>query len=198
MGRGLFITLEGIDGCGKTTQARLLAGWLRRRGFSVVCTDEPTDGPVGRVVKRILRGELRVPVEVEVFLFAADRAWHLANVVEPALGAGRVVINERYVGSSLAYQTARGASRTLVRRANEFARRPDLAIFIDVPPRVAASRIRRERDLDEFERDLGLQELVRKGYLELVKRGEMARVDGTRGKKEVQNEIRKLVATILP
>jgi dTMP kinase len=198
VGRGLFITLEGIDGCGKTTQARLLAGWLRRRGFSVVCTDEPTDGPVGRVVKRILRGELRVPVEVEVFLFAADRAWHLANVVEPALGAGRVVINERYVGSSLAYQTARGASRTLVRRANEFARRPDLAIFIDVPPRVAASRIRRERDLDEFERDLGLQELVRKGYLELVKRGEMARVDGTRGKKEVQNEIRKLVATILP
>ncbi len=193
MARGLFITLEGIDGCGKSTHARLLARWLRRKGFSVLCTDEPTDGLVGRTIKRILKGKLHVPVEVEVFLFSADRAWHLANVILPALERGWVVINERYVGSSLAYQTARGASERLVRKANALAANPDLAFFIDVSPEVAAKRVRRDRKPDEFERDTELQRRVRQGYLRQVRRGELRYVDGNRSKEEIQAEIREAV-----
>jgi len=191
------VTLEGIDGCGKSTHTKLLARWLRLKGFSVLCTDEPTDGPIGKVIKRILRGKLRVPVEVEVYLFAADRMWHLANVIIPALEAGKIVIDERYVGSSLAYQAARGAKPMFVKRANELARKPDLAIFIDVLPKVAAARVRRERSPDEFERDLRLQRRVRRNYLRHVKKGDLVRVDGSCPKRYVQEEIRKLVRKIL-
>lgn len=189
---GLFISLEGVDGCGKSTQTRLLSRWLRAKGFSVICTDEPTDGPIGRIAKRILRGELRIPIEAEVHLFAADRAWHLARVISPALKVGKVVINERYVSSSLAYQVARGASRALVERANSFALEPDLALFIDVPPKIAVARIK-GRKLDEFERDLELQRRVRREYMRMVARGKLKLIEGGRPVAEVQREIRELV-----
>lgn len=194
---GFLIALEGIDGCGKSTHARLLAQWLRRRGCSVVCTEEPTDGPFGGIIRRILKGELRVPVEVEAYLFAADRAWHLSRVVLPSLQYGKTVITERYVASSMGYQSARGVDPRLVRRANRFARKPDLAIFLDVPPEMAASRIRRDRTPDEFERDVELQRRVREGYMLQVRSGNLVRVSGVGSKREVQSRIRRVVSKAL-
>ena len=195
--KGYFIALEGIDGCGKTTHTKLLAQWLSSQGFSVVCTDEPTNGPIGMVIKQILKGRLRVPVEVEVYLFAADRAWHLAHVILPALEQGKVVITERYVASSIAYQIARGADPRIVKRANRFALKPDLAIFIDVPPELAASRVRRDRTPDEFERNIELQRRVRRGYLAQVRDGILLRVDGVGSREKIQREIRTLTAGVL-
>lgn len=195
--KGKFITVEGLDGCGKSTHVKLLAKWLRQKGFKVVCTDEPTDGPMGKIIKRLLVGKVKVPTEVEVALFAADRMKHLSGLIMPSVEAGKIVLNERYIYSSLAYQHARGVSRAIVRKANEMAPPPDLAILVDIPAEAALSRIQKTRTLDEFEKDLKLQKHVRKNYLSLVKRGDLKLVNGQCSLQEVQADIRKLVSPLL-
>lgn len=195
--RGKFISIEGLDRCGKSTHAKLLARWLRSKGHKVVLTDEPTNSAVGRMIKRVLRGELKVPLEVEALLFAADRLQHFTNLIKPALQEGKIVISERYVHSSLAYQPARGLSMGWVKKINRCAPRPDLTILIDVPTEVAFSRDRSSRSLDEFEKDLKLQERVRRNYLRIAKAEELKVVDGNRTRGEVQAELRKLVGALL-
>jgi dTMP kinase len=195
--RGKFISIEGLDRCGKSTHAKLLARWLRSRGHEVLLTDEPTDSAIGRMIKRVLRGELKVPLDAEALLFAADRVQHFANIINPALQEGKIVISERYVHSSLAYQPARGLSMGWVRKINRHAPRPDLTILIDVPTEVAFSRDRSSRSLDEFEKDLELQERVRRNYLRLAKAEGLKVVDGNRPRGEVQAELRKVVSSIL-
>lgn len=195
--KGKLVSIEGPDGCGKSTQAKLLARWLRSRGHKVIITDEPTNGVIGRVIKRVLRGELRVPVAVEALMFAADRVQHVTNLIAPAVRAGKVVLNERYVSSSLVYQSARGLSMSWIRSINRYAPKPDLAILIDVPADVALTRIKSSRKLDEFERDMRLQKRVRRNYLRIAKREGLKVVDGARSRDEVQAEIRKLVGAAL-
>lgn len=173
----------------------MLAQWLKSEGYEVVLTDEPTNGPIGDFIRKILKGEIKVPISVEVNLFAADRMWHLGNVILPALKNGKIVISERYVCSSIVYQTTRGASLKEILTANEFAPEPDLSILIDVPPEVSIKRMNKK--LDEFEKDLRLQKNVRLRYLLLVKDGKLKLVNGNLPPDEVQNEIRKLVRPIL-
>lgn len=150
---GLFITLEGGDGVGKSTQAALLAEWLERDGHEVVRTREPGGTALGAEIRRLLLhggdaiGE--VDPRAEALLYAADRAQHIATVVRPALEHGAVVVQDRYIDSSLAYQ---GAGRVLdvedVRRFNEWAVDglwPHLTVLLDLAPAQAASR-RESRD----------------------------------------------------
>ena len=191
--RGKLISIEGIDGCGKSTHTRLLARWLRARGYKVVVTDEPTNGPIGRIIKRILRGELKVPVAAEALLFAADRLHHLDKLILPAMRAGKIVITERYTYSSLAYQSARGLNLQWIARINEKALRPDMAVLIDVPAEIALRRIKGARELDTFERDLKLQQKVRTNYLRVSRKGGAKILNGNRPAKEVQTKLRKLV-----
>ncbi len=191
--RGKLVSIEGIDGCGKSTHARLLARWLRSRGYKVIVTDEPTNGPIGRVIKRILRGELKAPIAAEALLFAADRLHHAEKLIVPAMRAGKIVITERYACSSLAYQSARGLQMPWIAKLNEKAPKPDLAILIDVPAYVALQRIKGSRKLDTFERDLRLQRKVRTIYLQVAKRKRLKIVDGARVASQVQVDIRKLV-----
>ncbi|MEM3519960.1 MAG: dTMP kinase [Candidatus Hadarchaeales archaeon] len=195
--RGKFIVIEGLDGCGKSTQVDLLGRWLKSQAKKVVHTGEPTNGEIGKIIKSILRGELKVPVESEVLLFAADRMQHLSSLILPSLKKGAIVLNERYVHSSLAYQCARGAPEHLVRMANANASPPDLAIFIDVPVKMAMERVQKARSPDKFEEDMKLQKKVRKNYLKYVKKGELEIVDGSRPPMEVQQEIRALVSRLL-
>ncbi|MDI6884505.1 MAG: dTMP kinase [Hadesarchaea archaeon] len=197
MAVGLLLTLEGLDGCGKSTHVKLLAKWLRSRGCKVVITDEPTNSAIGKVIKQMLRGELKVPPAVEALLFAADRVQHVANLIEPAVRAGKVVLNERYTYSSMAYQSARGVSEAWIKSINKYAPRPDLTILIDVPAAAALGRIKPSRKLDEFERDLRLQGRVRRNYLRIAKREGLKIVDGARSCGEVQAEIRKLISAVL-
>ena len=119
MAVGFLLCIEGLDGCGKSTHVRLLARWLRSRGRKVVITDEPTDGVSGKIIKRMLRGELKLPIAAEALLFTADRVQHISDVIEPALKAGKVVLNERYVCSSLAYQSARGVPVSWIASINK-------------------------------------------------------------------------------
>jgi len=195
--KGKFIAIEGVDGCGKSTHARLLAKWLRSKGYRVVVTDEPTNGPIGRVIKRVLRGELKVPVAAEALLFAADRLHHAEQLIIPALRKGRIVITERYYFSSLAYQAARRLLAQWISKLNERAPVPDLAVLIDVPAYVALDRIRGSRKLDTFEKDLKLQRKVRAIYLQMVKKRKLKLVDGARVASQVQADLRKLVQSVL-
>jgi dTMP kinase len=195
--KGKLVSIEGIDGCGKTTHTRLLAEWLRTNGYRVVVTDEPTDGIIGRIIKRALRGEVKIQVTTEALLFAADRIQHIAEVVRPALKAGKIVITERYFYSSLAYQSARGLSMTWLENINRAALKPNLSILIDLPADAALQRIKRSRRLDKFEQDIKLQRLVRSNYLRIARLRGLKIVNGARNKDEVQADIRKIVSTTL-
>ncbi len=194
--KGKFISIDGIDRCGKSTHAKLLGRWLRSRGYEVVLTNEPTDGAMGKVIKRVLKGKIKIPTDVEALLFAADRAQHVSGLILPALKGGKIVISERYVLSSLAYQSARGLPIDWIRKINKYAPRPDLTILIDVPTKAAFSRARLSK-LDEFEKNMALQERVRRSYLRIAKQDGLKVVKGSRPRDEVQADLRKLVSAVL-
>lgn len=197
MRRGIFLCIDGIDGCGKSTHARLLKKWLNSMGLEVLITDEPTDNPIGRIIKKSLSGKFYLPVETEALLFAADRMQHIFKVVRPAIESGKIVITERYVYSSLAYQHARGLPMGWLEEINRWAIEPDLTIIIDLPVEIAMRRKKRRGNLDKFERDLGLQRKVRENYLQIARDKGLKVIDGRRSVEEVQEEIREIVKHLL-
>ncbi len=154
--RGRLIVFEGLDGVGKTTQARLLAAALTASGREVILTREPTDGPHGRLIRALAAREraARDPAR-EVELFQADRRRHVADVIAPALARGAVVICDRYYYSTMAYQGALGLDPEAVRAANEaFAPRPHLVILLTLPLADLRLRLaRRARGYDAFEQE---------------------------------------------
>lgn len=194
-GKGFFICIEGLDGCGKTTQAKLLVKRLRAKGYDAVYTAEPTSGKIGRLIKKYcLRAERRVPSVVEALLFAADRFEHVNGEIIPALSEGKVVVSDRYVYSSLAYQGAAGLDLRWIWKVNEHVVRPDLAIFIDVKPSVAIKRLKQKKSVME---DVETQGKVREVYMRFVESGELVKVDGDRLKKEVADDILTLAIKCL-
>ncbi|HEY0643337.1 MAG TPA: dTMP kinase, partial [Nocardioides sp.] len=169
---GLFVCFEGGEGAGKSTQSRLLRDWLVERGRTVLLTFEPGDTPVGKELRRIVldpaTGELSD--RTEALLYAADKAEHVDHVVLPALARGEVVITDRYVDSTLAYQ---GAGRTLdVREVEAVARwatgdlRPHLTVVLDLEPEAGLGRFD-ERDRIEGQ-SLEFHQRVRQGFLALA------------------------------
>jgi len=175
---GLFITFEGGDGAGKSTQAELLGAWLGERGHEVVRTREPGGTRLGAEVRQLLLhgGEAIGDVDprAEALLYAADRAQHVAKVVRPALERGAIVVQDRYIDSSLAYQ---GAGRVLdlaeVRGISEWAAGglwPDLTVLLDLDPDAAAARRRtRGGAADRLEAEAAeFHAAVRGGFLELA------------------------------
>lgn len=189
--RGFFICIEGLDGCGKTTQARLLVKALRKRGYDAVYTAEPSRGKIGKFIKRYcLHGERRVSTIVEALLFAADRYEHVENEIIPALEQGKIVVSDRYVYSSLAYQGAAGLSLDWIRKINQHAVTPDLAIYLDVEPETVIHRLKPKRSVME---NLETQRKVREVYTKLVEEGELVKVNGNLTKEEVAKEILRLV-----
>lgn len=169
---GLFIVLEGGDGAGKTTQITRLAAWLREAGHEVVVTYEPGDTPVGAVLRNLVLDPKwgDVAPRAEAMMYAADKAQHVYEVVQPALAAGKVVVSDRYVDSMIAYQ---GAGRVLaldeVRYLTDWATnglRPDLTIVLDVPVDQAVGE---KTDLDRLEAAGDeFHERVRAHYLDLA------------------------------
>lgn len=198
--RGVLITIEGIEGSGKTTHCRLLAEWLRGRGYRVTETSEPDGTPLGGIVRAVFENEGTRPTPLaEVFLFLAARQQHVAQMIGPALERGDIVLSDRYADATLAYQGfGRGVDLETIRELNGLATggiQPDLTLLLDLPAEVGIQRLR-GRVLDAFERmDLVFHQRVRHGYLEIA-REEKERVVLFRADQSVealQAEIRAAV-----
>ncbi len=212
MGRGLFITIEGPEGAGKTTQARLLDERLRAR-YPVLYTREPGGTAIGERIRALLldEGHKEMSAQTEMLLFAASRAQFVAEVVEPALQGGRVLLSERYVDASIAYQGfGRGLDVGLVRRVNEAATRgvmPDLTILLDIDPALGLRRARdaggkegRQGHGDRLEQeDHTFHARVRAGFLAIAHEepDRIRIVDGSRAQQAVHGEIVRLVDELL-
>ncbi len=153
--KGLLVVLEGIDGSGKTTQARRLLRRLRRRGYKAAFFREPTRGKWGREIKRQAARADSLTPEQELELFVKDRRENVAKNLMPALAAGKVVVLDRYYFSTIAYQGAKGLDAGRIRRLNEaFAAPPDLVVVLDVDAGAGLARIRGRKTRDElFERE---------------------------------------------
>ena len=207
---GLFVVVEGIDGCGSTTHAKLLAKAIRSRGPEVVLTCEPSTGPIGSLIRQVLQRRLFVPDatgprnfdwSTMALLFAADRMDHLDSTVAPALRAGSVVISDRYDLSSLAYQsvTAHSGADPIpwIRQLNAQALRPDLTIVIDVPAEVAEERRRARGGVEEMFEARELQARLAMVYAraeELVPHDRLLHVPGV---GEVAEVAARLFETVL-
>ena len=198
----MFITFEGIDGCGKSTQAAMLARWMRRRGFDVVRTKEPGGTAPGRMLRRlILKGEPIWPM-AELFLYLADRAEHVDSVVRPALQQGKVVISERFSHSTLAYQGyGRGLNLGMVRRLDAAATgglRADTTILLDISaPRALARLPASRRDRMEGE-SLAFRKRVIAGYRSLAAQDPVIRLVSAEGAElDVSRRVIKVVEGVL-
>lgn len=191
--KGVFICIEGLDGSGKTTQAKLLTQKLK--SHNAFYTTEPSYGKIGTFIRNsYLYGEKRLSSALEALLFAADRIEHVETVVLPALQQRKLVISDRYLYSSLAYQGAAGLSLNWIEKINEHALRPDLAVFIDVDPKIAMNRLKTNRSLME---NMEIQEKVRKIYLKFVEKGSLTRINGNQHKREVTKELYSVVMKFL-
>lgn len=184
----MFIVLEGIDGCGKTTQAKFLSEFLMRKGYKILMTAEPTDNKIGKFIREVLSGLHEVDAKTLALLFTADRYEHLKKIVEPALKEeGKIVISERYYYSTIAYQEAQGVSRQWLLEINKFVIKPDIAIVIDVDPKISSKRIKTQ---EIFENEEFLVK-VRENYMKFDK--EVIKIDGEQSKEEVFSEIKDIV-----
>ena len=201
---GALVTLEGVEGSGKTSQCRRLAVALRDRGLEVVETSEPDGVWLGAIVRSVFERSGPPPTPLaQAFLFAAARQQHVIELIRPALERGAVVICDRYADATTAYQGyAQGLDVQTVAELNTLATGgllPDLTVVLDVDPAVGMARIH-SRPLDAFERmDLGFHRRVREGYLEIA-RGDKSRVvviDGARPPDTVWEDLRRAVDELL-
>lgn len=207
--RGKFITFEGIDGSGKSTQMRMLANELRVRGFDVLPTMEPGGTPLGRRLRAaFLETEETVAALAELLLFAADRAQHVNFLVKPALIEGKIVLSDRYADATFAYQGAgRGFTETTVNQVIELATgglKPDLTLFFDLPIDKALLRTANRSGAGEQKNRMdkenaGFYARVREGYLKIAA-NEPQRfrvVDAEGSTDEVQMRVVRIVRDFL-
>jgi dTMP kinase len=198
-----FITLEGPEGSGKTTQLPLLVDWLHEQGYTVEVTREPGGTDIGDQIRDVLHDPVNAAMDAtaEILLYSADRAQHVAQCIRPALAAGKIVVSDRYYDSTLAYQGyGRGLDLEMLRTITAFATgglKPDLTLYLDIVPEEGLQR--RQAGGEEWNRldaeTLDFHQRVRAGYMQLIAQ-EPERwvvIDAARSVEEVQEEIRAQV-----
>ena len=201
----MFITFEGPDGSGKTTQARMLAEHLESRGYPVLCTREPGGTEISEQVRQVILSTHNKSMrnETEVLLYSAARAQIVAELIRPALAQGKLVICDRYYDSTFAYQGyGLGVDLNLLRAITQFATGglvPDLTFYVDVPVELGLARRHRGETNRLDLKNVEYHTRVRNGYLELVK-AEPTRfivIDGSGSVEQVQEQIRARMMTEL-
>ncbi|TDD99058.1 dTMP kinase [Jiangella asiatica] len=204
--RGLFVAFEGGDGAGKTTQQRLLAEHLRAEGCDdVLVTREPGDSRIGPQVRAIVLDGGELDPRAEALLFAADRADHVAHLIRPALDRGAIVLVDRYIDSSIAYQgEGRGLGRDQIAALSQFATQgllPDLTVVLDLDEEARRERMERQGSADRIEREPGhVHERVRRAFLDLAAAApeRYLVVDAARPPQDVAADIAVAVARARP
>ena len=201
--KGTFITFEGCEGAGKSTQIRLLSQYLAERGKECVVTREPGGSAISEAISAVILDGKNTAMtdECEALLYAAARAQHLSDTVLPALEAGKTVLCDRYIFSSFAYQGyGRGLDMDFLRAVNSFALQghmPDITLFLDIPPRSAFERKHGADQNDRIEQaGEAFHARVYQGYLRLAEEypGQIVRVDCSGTKFETNEKIRALLA----
>jgi len=196
--KGFFITMEGTDGSGKTTQIELLARYLDEKGIKNLVTREPGGTRIGDRIREILleKEYTEMRGETEVLLYAASRAQHVAQVILPALKEGYTVLCDRFVDASIAYQgEGRGIDADRIVGINEIATmglKPHLTILLDIDPRTGLKRKRNKQNRDRMEKEeIEFYDRVRRGYLKLAEREpeRIKKVDASRDEAAVHSEI---------
>ena len=206
MARGLFIVLEGVEGAGKSTQARLLSLWMDELGIPHTLAREPGGTPVGEAIRAIVldKGELTMPPETELFLILGARAAFVRDVVRPALEEGQVVLADRFDLSTFAYQGfGRGLDLEQVRQANALATgglRPELMMVLDLPVEVGLERKGGAGAGDRIEREgETFLNRVREGYRRLAADDPVARLLEAEGTpEELQRTLRRVLGETFP
>jgi len=209
---GLFIALEGVDGAGTTTHSKRLVKSLQGRGLPVHLTREPSDGPIGVMLRQVLTGRLVVPGvsgprppswTTMALLFAADRLDHVEAEITPNLMDGVTVISDRYDHSSIAYQSVTGGGGdevvSWVKTLNKHARRPDLTVVLDIPPEVARKRRLERRSGRELYDDDELQQQLASFYREIDEhfpKDRIVHVDADREIEEVARDVMNAVRSL--
>lgn len=200
--QGLFITFEGPDGCGKTTQMKLLAEYFEKKGKEVVLTREPGGKGLGEKVREILLNyDGEVSDRCESFLFLADRAQNIDIIVNPAVKEGKIVLCDRHIDSTVAYQGyGRGLNIDRINMLNNLAtngKKPDLTLVFDVDVETSMKRVGKEKDRMESA-GIDFHNRVRKGYLELAKQ-EPKRIkvlDATKSIEEIHKDVINILAEV--
>jgi dTMP kinase len=207
----LFITFEGIEGCGKTTQIKRLAGRLEDRGIQFISTLEPGGTRIGQDIRKVLLDSKNAHLAplAELILYAADRAQHIEEVIKPALDQGKWVLCDRFFDATVAYQGAgRGLDMDLIQTLNELVTkgiRPDLTLLLDCPPETGIERaVKRisiigEDGQDRFEREkMDFHRKVRAGYLEIShNERRFSIINAALSEDEVEKEIFKVVSPFI-
>lgn len=203
--RGLLITFEGIEGCGKSTQANYLYQELLKKGIDVFLTREPGGTELGKSIRNlVLHSHKNYPI-AELLLFLADRNQHVNEIIKPVMNRGGIVICDRYYHSTYAYQVSgRKVDLEMVKSANNLATeglKPDLTFLIDVSVELGFERKKSiDKGLDRIEsEEMEFHQAVRDAYLKLVKEEPMiTKIDGSRKKEEIRDEILKIFRERFP
>ena len=192
---GVLVNLEGIDGCGKSTQSKLLLEKLEGEGEKVIILKEPTKRPHGQKLWDVLHGKRKATNEEILELFVLDRIQHVEEKIQPALDDGTVILMDRYYYSSMAYQVAGGIDVKEIREKHVFAPKPDIVLIFDLPVSIALERVKGHSNADEFEKEEHLEK-VRVAYLDLENDPLVRIVDATRTPEEIFGNVWKLVSEV--
>ena len=196
----MFLVLEGIDGSGKTTHARMLYEYFKGKGKNCVLTDEPTSGTIGIIIKGFLRQKSGISPTALQLLFASDRAEHVEKFIVPELKSGTNIIMDRYVASTVAYGAASGLDKDWLISINSKFRMPDITLLLDIDPTVSMKRKFPNPDESEVElfESVSLLEKVRKTYLELAnKYDNYFIIDASKSKEAVEQAILNKIESII-
>jgi len=193
--RGILIVIEGIDGAGKTRVALEIVKRIKELGIEVIYTHEPYTSPFSKALKQLPEKYLKP--ELEALALAADRYMHVKEIIEPALKKGTIVVADRYYHSSIAYQGAKGASIKWIKILNNWAPKPDLAIYLDVEPEEGLRRrASATSEWPHFEK-LAIIEKAREIYLDLIREGELIYVDAMKSLNTVIDEVWRYILKLL-
>ena len=191
----MLIDLEGIDGCGKSTQSKFLMEKFEENNEKSIILKEPTSGKYGKKLWEMLSGKREATTEQILDLFVMDRKEHVDDKINPALKEGKIVLMDRYYYSTMAYQAAAGIDVNRIRKDNEFAPKPDIVLIFDLPADLAMKRVKGHSVADVFEKEEHLEK-VRAAYLNLRDDPLVRIIDSTRTPEEIFEEVWKRVSEV--